>query len=100
MDNLALFIPIKTHDLEQIKTRIEKLSINYQIEILSILVKGGVHINENKTGIRLNLGFLFDHHPTVFEDMMKYLMYAEEKESRLDTVENEKQEINHAYFSY
>ena len=85
-------------DLEKVKIRIEKLTLNYQIEILNILVKGGVHINENKTGIRLNLGFLFDHHFNTFDQMIKYLEYAEEKETRLDLVENEKQEINDFYF--
>jgi len=85
-------------DLNDIKRRIEKLGINYQIEILNILVKGNVHINENKTGIRLNLGFLFENHYPVFQQMMEYVEYAEEKETRLDSVEIEKQEITTAYF--
>ena len=32
--------------------------------------------------------------------MVKYMQYAEEKESRLDTFEQEKQEINNTYFAY
>jgi hypothetical protein len=86
-------------DLENIKKRVEALSLNYQIEILKIFVKGGVHINENKTGIRLNLGFLYENHTPVFEEMVKYLEYAEEKESNLDTIEQEKQEISMTYFN-
>ena len=88
------------HDLDQVKARIEKLSVNYQIEILSILVKGGVKINENKSGIRLNMNFLLENNRPVFDEMVKYLQYAEEKESRLDTFEQEKQEINNTYFAY
>jgi hypothetical protein len=86
-------------NLEDIKRRIEQLGINYQIEILSILVKGNVHINENKTGIRLNMGFLLENHRNVFEEIIQYLEYAEEKESRLDTVEMEKHEISTTYFN-
>ena len=87
-------------DLEIVKQRIERLGLNYQIEILSILVKDGVHINENKTGIRLNLGFLLTHHKSTFDQMIQYLEYAEEKESRLESVENVKQEMCTTYFSY
>ena len=87
-------------DLEIVKQRIERLGVNYQIEILSILVKDGVHINENKTGIRLNLGILWTNHKTAFDQMIQYLEYAEEKETRLDSVEHVKQEMCNTYFSY
>jgi hypothetical protein len=85
-------------NLEVIKYRIEHLGLSYQIEILNILVKGRVHINENKTGIRLNVGFLFENHRSVFDEMVRYLEYAEEKETRLDSVEIEKKEISTAFF--
>jgi len=90
---------MNTIELEKVKQRVERLGLNYQIEILSILVKGGVHINENKSGIRLNLGFVYENHRGVFDEMVRYVDYAEEKESRLDTVEHEKQEISSTYFS-
>jgi len=85
-------------DLENYKQRIERLGINYQLEILQILMKNGIKINENKTGIRLNMGILWKENQEVWCKMVEYLEYAEEKESRLETVESEKQEITSVYF--
>ena len=86
-------------DLENYKQRIEKLGVNYQIEILNILVRNGVKINENKTGVRLNMGILWKENRNVWGKVVEYLEYAEEKESRLNETETEKQEITSFYFS-
>ena len=86
-------------DLENYKQRIEKLGTNYQIEILNILVRNGAKINENKTGVRLNMGILWKENRNVWGKVVEYLEYAEEKESRLEQTETEKQEITSFYFS-
>ena len=91
---MSLQIP----NFENYKSRIECLSANYQIEILNILVKNGVKINENKTGIRLNMGILWKDHQPVWEKMVEYLLYVEEQETQLETVESEKQEMTSFYF--
>lgn len=85
-------------DLEGYKRRFESLSINYQIEILQILVQNGIKINENKTGIRLNMGILWRENQEVWTKIVEHLEYVEEKESRLETVESEKQEMTSVYF--
>jgi len=86
-------------DLENYKQRIEKLGTNYQIEILNILVRNGAKINENKTGIRLNMGVLWKENREAWNKVVDYLEYAEEKESRLEQTETAKQEITSFYFS-
>jgi len=85
-------------DLESYKQRIEKLPTQYHIEILNILVKNGSKINENKTGIRLNLGVLWKDQRPIWNKVVEFLEYAEEKENRLEEAETEKQEITSFYF--
>ena len=48
-----------TIELEKIKTRIEKLTKEHQLEILKILNSApDVKLNENKSGVYINLSFL------------------------------------------
>ncbi len=67
------------------------------IEILNILSKfANVKINENKSGVYINLLFLPEN--TVAE-LEKYIQYIEEQESTIMTVETQKNEYKNTYFT-
>ena len=57
------------------------------IEILQILKENNVKINENKSGIYINLSFL---RTDVVEKIQKYLKYVEEQEETLNIIERQK----------
>jgi hypothetical protein len=83
--------------LEHLKSRIEKMTKKQHIEILNILSKfANVKINENKSGVYINLLFLPEN--TVAE-LEKYIQYIEEQESTIMTVETQKNEYKNTYFT-
>ena len=71
-------------DLELMKTNIESMTKINQVEILKILLKHNVKINENKSGIFVNMSFL---DKTIIEDIKVYLDYVKEQESTLQSLE-------------
>ena len=76
-----------TVQLEKIKTRIEKLSKGNQIEILKILhTSPDVKLNENKSGVYVNLSFLPEK---VYKNMLTYLDYVQEQEKMLSLTEKD-----------
>lgn len=87
----------KTQELENIKNTIESLSKNHQISILKILKKNNkVIINENKNGLFINLSFLPED---VLDDIRYYLNYIRDQENALSTLECQKNEFKHVYFT-
>ena len=86
----------KTAELEQLKTRVEKLEKDQQIEILRILNEDQkVKLNENKSGVYVNLSFLPE------DTMIKiktYLNYISEQEKILLMTENKKENYAKTYF--
>ena len=86
----------KTAELEQLKTRVEKLEKDQQIEILRILNEDQkVKLNENKSGVYVNLSFLPE------DTMLKiknYLNYISEQEKILRMTENKKENFAKTYF--
>jgi hypothetical protein len=83
-------------DLEILKTKIEKMSKNHHIEILKILKKNAnVKLNENKSGVYVNLSFLPKDSITEIEN---YLNYIELQETSLVTLENQKEEFKNTFF--
>lgn len=86
----------KTAELEQLKTRVEKLEKDQQIEILRILNEDQkVKLNENKSGVYVNLSFLPE------DTMIKiktYLNYISEQEKILRMTENKKENFVKTYF--
>jgi|UniRef100_A0A6C0EUG0 hypothetical protein len=83
-------------DLEILKTKIEKMSKNHHIEILKILKKNGnVKLNENKSGVYVNLSFLPNE---TLSELENYLNYIEDQEISLITLENQKEEFKNTFF--
>jgi len=85
-----------TIQLEKIKTRIEKLSKDNQLEILKILHSSpDVKLNENKSGVYVNLSFLPEG---VFKKMLSYLDYVQEQEKMLLLTETKKDSYVKTFF--
>ena len=82
-------------DLELMKTNIENMTKINQVEILKILLKHNVKINENKSGIFVNMSFL---DKTIIEDIKVYLDYVKEQESTLQSLETKKKYSKNAFF--
>ena len=84
--------------LESLKTQIEKLEKEQQIEILKILHNNPeVKLNENKSGVFINLPFL----PTsAINDIKKYLDYIKDQEQTLKLAESQKQKYAKTYFEH
>ena len=85
------------NDTVCLKESIEKMTKNHQIEILRILKNSpSIKLNENKSGIFVNLSFL----PTdVIEDISKYVNYIREQEHTLETVESQKNSFKNEFFA-
>uniref|UniRef100_A0A6C0LRA2 NET domain-containing protein n=1 Tax=viral metagenome TaxID=1070528 RepID=A0A6C0LRA2_9ZZZZ len=82
--------------LENIKSFIENMSKYHQIEILKILSKNLCKINENKSGVYVNLSFLPNE---TIDEMEEYIMYTKEQEENLKTLEYQKEEFKNAFFN-
>jgi hypothetical protein len=84
------------HDLECIKQKIESLGKIHQIEVLRILKNSpGIKINENKSGVFVNLSFL--PKPTI-DDIARYMQYIQEQERTLQTIESQKNTFKSEFF--
>lgn len=87
----------ETNQLTYIKDAIEKMSKTHQIEVLRILkTHSNIKLNENKSGIFVNLSFLSDD---ALGDISKYVNYIREQEHTLETIEIQKTSFKNSYFS-
>jgi hypothetical protein len=87
---------INTSELEIMKTKIELLPKFHQVEILRILKKSPVvKINENKSGVFVNLSFLPND---TIQDILNYVKYIQEQEHTLQTVEYQKKSFKDEFF--
>jgi hypothetical protein len=83
--------------LENMKNRIESMSKNHQIEILKILKKNtSVKLNENKSGVYINLSFLPKE---TLSDLEYYMNYIHDQENTLQEIESQKNEFKNTFFS-
>ncbi len=82
--------------LENLKQKIETLSKGQQIEILKIFLENETKLNENKSGIFINMSFLKQD---VLEKLDKYLEYINDQEHNLNNLETQKQEFKETYFN-
>ena len=77
-------------ELESIKHSIEGMDKQDQIEILKMLSKRLCKLNENKSGVFVNMSYLSDE---VLNDMKTYIEYTKEKLTNLATLEYQKEEF-------
>jgi hypothetical protein len=84
-------------DLEAIKTRIDYMNKTQHLELLHILRQiPGVKLNENKSGIFINLPFLPEE---AQEALRKYVEYITMQESAIRFVENQKETYVRTFFT-
>ena len=85
-----------TQQLENLKAQIENLPKNHQLEILKILSSNhDVKLNENKSGVYVNLSFLPN---VVILKIQSYLAYVKDQENALRSIETKKQDYAKTYF--
>ena len=83
-------------NLIELKTKIEKLSKEHQIEILRLLMKEkNITLNENKNGTFINLS---EMNADVLESLNSYLNYITIQNKQLEDIEIEKNNIEKQYF--
>lgn len=83
--------------LEILKTKIESMNKKQHIEILKILTQfPNVKLNENKSGVFINLLFLPNE---TIEELDKYIHYIDEQETNIMSIETQKNEYKTAYFN-
>lgn len=84
-------------ELEHLKNKIESMNKKQHIEVLNILTKfPNVKLNENKSGVYINLLFLPEN--TILE-LQKYIRYIDEQESAIMCIETQKAEYKNTYFA-
>lgn len=81
-------------DLHFLKESIENMSKFHQIEILRIISKTNVHLNENSNGTFVNLTEQPDE---LINEIKKYVKYVTEQQSNLSVVENEKYRLEQIF---
>ena len=88
---------LTTEYLISLKDAIEKMTKTQQLDILRILKKNpAIKLNENKSGIFVNISFLPND---AIEEIDKYVKYICDQESELNLLENQKQEFKNTFFS-
>ena len=81
--------------INSIRDKIEAMSKFNQIEVLRILTKHNVTINENKYGIHINLSELDE---VILEELLVYIKYVNTQEVELNNIEQQKQNYKDIYF--
>lgn len=90
-------ISCTVHELNDIRTSIEKMNKFNQIEILRILHKeNNIVLNENNYGVHINLTDLL---PCVIQELISYIQYVNTQEITLHEFEKEKQACKNVYFA-
>jgi hypothetical protein len=81
--------------IEKIKNNIEAMDKYHQVEILKILSKNSSKINENKSGVYVNLSFLSKQ---TLDELKEYIDYIHDQEESLVTMEYQKEEFKNSFF--
>lgn len=85
-----------TTELEQMKLRIENMNKQHHIEILKILKKNAnVKLNENKSGVFVNLSFL---QKSIIDEIASYISYITDQESSIRHLETQCEEFKNTFF--
>ena len=84
--------------LNDLKTKIESLSKEHQIEVLRELKNADdVVLNENNNGVFINLSQLQDKH---IKTLNTFISYIDTQNEHLSVIENKKDNIKEIFFSY
>lgn len=87
---------VPVEELKQIKKQVENMNVSQQLEILKILhQENDVKINENKSGIYVNLTFLPKE---VLDKVNDYLKYVTDQETSLNIIEDKKETVKQEFF--
>jgi hypothetical protein len=81
--------------INNIREQIETMTKFNQIEILRILTKNNVIINENKYGIHINLSEL---DTDILKELYNYIKYVNTQENYLNNAEKEKEQYKNTFF--
>lgn len=88
--------PANVTSLDTIKQQVERLPVAQQLEILKILHNNSeVKLNENKSGVYVNLSFL---PRSAINSLREYLSYVTDQEQSLNIIETKKKDVKHTYF--
>ena len=88
-------LEINAEFLENLKSKIELMEKYHQIEILKILTKNKCRINENKSGVYVNLSFL---PMTTIQELVNYVDYISVQEETIKIIEFQKREFENSFF--
>jgi len=84
------------NNLEAIKQYIENMNKHHHVEILKILKRNPtIKLNENKSGVYINLSFLPQDTLT---ELAEYIHYIQDQESALSQNETQKTEFKNHFF--
>ena len=87
---------VPVEELKHIKKQVENMNVSQQLEILKILhQENDVKINENKSGIYVNLTFLPKE---VLDKVNDYLKYVTDQETSLNIIEDKKETVKQEFF--
>ena len=85
------------NELDTIKQTIEKMGKKQHIEVLKILKQNNtIKLNENKSGIYINLSFLPKE---TIKELLNYIEYIHDQETSLETLETEKEKYKSTFFT-
>jgi hypothetical protein len=88
---------ITNDSLSSMKDKIERMPKNNQIEVLKILKKfQNIKLNENKSGVFVNLSFLSKE---ILDEIDNYVGYVNDQETVINTIETQKQEFKNTFFT-
>lgn len=97
LKSINMTFQLTNESLSLMKDKIEKMPKNNQIEILKILKKyQNTKLNENKSGIFVNLSFLSKD---TLDEIDKYVNYVNDQETVINSIETQKQEFKNTFFA-
>jgi len=82
--------------LDAMKTKIEAMDKYSQLQVLKLLTTEKCRINENKSGVYVNLSFL---DKSIIDKIESFIAYREEQEEEFKTAEYQKMEYQNSFFT-
>ena len=83
-------------EIINIRDIIENMNKFNQVEILRILYKNKINLNENKYGVHINLSELDNY---ILFELQKFINYVNTQETTLNDIEQQKESFKNIYFS-